>query len=72
MKKREETMWSNLRKENVELYREVRRVYLGEEQEVGESVRMRRFGRGDLGEALHLLERGRAGDGGIRGVFAED
>ena len=32
MKKREETMWSNLGKQNVELYREVRRVYLGRTQ----------------------------------------
>lgn len=34
MKNREETMWSNLRTQNVELYREVRRVYLGKNKEL--------------------------------------
>ena len=37
MKKREETMWSNLRNENVELYREVRRVYLGKNRRLAKA-----------------------------------
>lgn len=47
MKKREETMWSNLRKENVELYREVRRVYLGKNRRLAKA-----FGCEDLDEAI--------------------
>ena len=47
MKKREETMWSNLRKENVELYREVRRVYLGKNRRLAKA-----FGCEDLDEEI--------------------
>ena len=47
MKKREETMWSNLRKENVELYREVRRVYLGKNRRLAKA-----FGCEDLYEEI--------------------
>ncbi|CAL6317420.1 unnamed protein product [Bathycoccus prasinos] len=42
-----ETMWSNLRKENVELYREVRRVYLGKNRRLAKA-----FGCEDLDEAI--------------------
>ena len=47
MKKREETMWSNLRKQNVELYREVRRVYLGKNARLAKA-----FGCKDLDEEI--------------------
>ena len=47
MKKREETMWSNLRNENVELYREVRRVYLGKNRRLAKA-----FGCEDLDEEI--------------------
>lgn len=47
MKKREETMWSNLRKQNVELYREVRRVYLGKNRRLAKA-----FGLEDLDEEI--------------------
>ena len=47
MKKREETMWSNLRKQNVELYREVRRGYLGKNARLAKA-----FGCKDLDEEI--------------------
>ena len=47
MKKREETMWANLRNENVELYREVRRVYLGKNRRLAKA-----FGCEDLDEEI--------------------
>ena len=41
-----------------ELYREVRRVYLGKNRRLAKAFGCEDLDEGDLGEALHLLERG--------------